>query len=159
MAMIVGRPKHDVPIKAGDIYLLPAQTPHSPQQPAGTAGMAIERRRPEGQRGDVAYRSRSTSSPVRDRSTLTMWARPTGRKSTQGRQAAITAGRSCRASAATRLTSTRCMSTITTGVPPAPVEQLQAGDPSAQPQPLAPSGFTGHLPPGDGRFRFPRRGC
>ena len=39
----------DVPIRAGDIYLLPKGTPHSPQRPAGSVGLVIERRRREGE--------------------------------------------------------------------------------------------------------------
>lgn len=39
----------DVPIRAGDIYLLPAGTPHSPQREAGSVGLVIERRRREGE--------------------------------------------------------------------------------------------------------------
>jgi 3-hydroxyanthranilate 3,4-dioxygenase len=39
----------DVPIRQGDIYLLPPNTPHSPQRLAGTVGLVIESRRREGQ--------------------------------------------------------------------------------------------------------------
>ena len=35
----------DVPLKQGDIFLLPPNTPHSPQRPANTVGLVIERRR------------------------------------------------------------------------------------------------------------------
>src|SRR6478609_2223879 len=38
----------DVPIKEGDIFLLPPRVPHSPQRPANTVGIVIERyRNPE----------------------------------------------------------------------------------------------------------------
>ena len=35
----------DVPIRAGEIFLLPANVPHSPQRPADSVGLVIERRR------------------------------------------------------------------------------------------------------------------
>lgn len=35
----------DVPICEGEIFLLPPKVPHSPQRPAGTVGLVIERKR------------------------------------------------------------------------------------------------------------------
>jgi 3-hydroxyanthranilate 3,4-dioxygenase len=35
----------DVPIRAGELYLLPPEVPHSPQRPAGSVGVVVERRR------------------------------------------------------------------------------------------------------------------
>ena len=35
----------DVPIRQGEVFLLPAQLPHSPQRPAGSVGVVVERRR------------------------------------------------------------------------------------------------------------------
>ncbi len=42
-----GRPR-DLPIRQGDIFLLPGGIPHSPQRPAGTVGLVVEHVRPAG---------------------------------------------------------------------------------------------------------------
>ncbi len=39
-----GRPV-DVPIRAGEMFLLPPEVPHSPQRPPGSVGIVVERRR------------------------------------------------------------------------------------------------------------------
>ena len=35
----------DVPIRQGEVFLLPPEVPHSPQRPAGSVGVVVERRR------------------------------------------------------------------------------------------------------------------
>jgi 3-hydroxyanthranilate 3,4-dioxygenase len=39
----------DLPIRAGEILLLPANVPHSPQRPAGSVGLVIEPARRAGE--------------------------------------------------------------------------------------------------------------
>src|SRR4051812_32922610 len=39
----------DVEIREGDIFLLPPRVPHSPQRPAGTVGLVLERKRLSGE--------------------------------------------------------------------------------------------------------------
>jgi 3-hydroxyanthranilate 3,4-dioxygenase len=39
----------DLPIRAGEILLLPPNIPHSPQRPAGSVGLVVERRRRDGE--------------------------------------------------------------------------------------------------------------
>jgi len=46
----------DVPIREGDIFLLPADMPHSPRRPANTIGLVVERvRKPNEIEGFVWY--------------------------------------------------------------------------------------------------------
>ncbi len=42
-----GKPR-DVPIRQGEMFVLPAGIPHSPQRPANTVGLVVEQARPAG---------------------------------------------------------------------------------------------------------------
>lgn len=45
----------DVPIREGEVLLLPANVPHSPQRPANTVGLVIERVRRAGELDGLAW--------------------------------------------------------------------------------------------------------
>ena len=45
LQMLEGGKPVDFPIREGEIFLLPPNVPHSPQRPAGTVGLVIERKR------------------------------------------------------------------------------------------------------------------
>ncbi len=45
----------DIPIKQGQVFMLPANVPHSPQRPANTVGLVIERERPSGQHDHIRW--------------------------------------------------------------------------------------------------------
>ena len=44
-----GKPPKDIPIKEGEVFLLPKHVRHSPQRQAETLGLVIEMPRPEGE--------------------------------------------------------------------------------------------------------------
>jgi 3-hydroxyanthranilate 3,4-dioxygenase len=45
----------DVPIREGEIFLLPANLPHSPQRQANTVGLVIERQRRPGEKDGLQW--------------------------------------------------------------------------------------------------------
>lgn len=45
----------DVPIRAGEVFLLPPHVPHSPQRPAGSVGIVVERRRSPHERDGFSW--------------------------------------------------------------------------------------------------------
>ena len=49
-----GKP-HDLPIKEGEIFLLPPNVPHSPRRPANTIGLVIERQRKQGELDGLSW--------------------------------------------------------------------------------------------------------
>jgi 3-hydroxyanthranilate 3,4-dioxygenase len=55
LRVIEGGKPAEIPIKQGDIFLLPPRVPHSPQRGAGTVGLVIERRRAAGEKDGFAW--------------------------------------------------------------------------------------------------------
>ena len=45
----------DIPIRAGEIFLLPGNVPHSPRRPPGGIGLVVERKRLPHERDGVAW--------------------------------------------------------------------------------------------------------
>jgi 3-hydroxyanthranilate 3,4-dioxygenase len=60
-----GKPR-DIPIREGEIFLLPANVPHSPQRPEGTVGMVVEHARPEGANDHLAWFCEKCGEPLYD---------------------------------------------------------------------------------------------
>jgi 3-hydroxyanthranilate 3,4-dioxygenase len=56
----------DIPIKQGDIFLLPAGIPHSPQRPANTVGLVVEHKRAEGAHDHLRWYCKQCGAPVYD---------------------------------------------------------------------------------------------
>ena len=54
----------DVHIKEGEIFLLPPNVPHSPQRPANTVGLVIERKRDEGEKDVCVWFCESCESEL-----------------------------------------------------------------------------------------------
>ncbi|MHC5110620.1 MAG: 3-hydroxyanthranilate 3,4-dioxygenase [Planctomycetota bacterium] len=55
LGIVVDGEKREIKICEGDIFLLPPNIPHSPQRPANTVGMVVERRRPKGANDHLRY--------------------------------------------------------------------------------------------------------
>jgi 3-hydroxyanthranilate 3,4-dioxygenase len=53
--IVVDGKVQDVQVKEGEMFLLPAGIPHSPQRPPDTVGLVIERRRVEGERDHLRW--------------------------------------------------------------------------------------------------------
>ncbi|ANM31681.1 3-hydroxyanthranilate 3,4-dioxygenase [Acidobacteria bacterium Mor1] len=60
-----GKPE-DVIIREGEIYLLPANVPHNPRRPAGTVGLVVEQKRPEGAKDKLQWYSDDTHELVHE---------------------------------------------------------------------------------------------
>jgi 3-hydroxyanthranilate 3,4-dioxygenase len=60
-----GQPR-DIPIRQGDLFLLPAGVPHSPQRPANTVGLVIEQVRPDHANDHMRWYCRKCGSVVHD---------------------------------------------------------------------------------------------
>jgi 3-hydroxyanthranilate 3,4-dioxygenase len=60
-----GQPR-DIPIRQGELFLLPPNTPHSPQRPANTVGLVIEQRRPEHANDHMRWYCRKCGAVVHD---------------------------------------------------------------------------------------------
>ncbi|HBU46960.1 MAG TPA: 3-hydroxyanthranilate 3,4-dioxygenase [Myxococcales bacterium] len=54
----------DIPIKEGEILLLPAGIPHSPRRPANTVGLVIERERREGEIDQLLWFCEECNTPL-----------------------------------------------------------------------------------------------
>ena len=61
-----GRPR-DIPIKQGEIFLLPANVPHSPQRPPNTVGLVIEQARPAAANDHLRWYCRQCGGLVFDK--------------------------------------------------------------------------------------------
>lgn len=55
LRLLIDNKPQDFPIREGDIFLLPPKVPHSPQRPANTVGMVIERRRLEHEKDGLLW--------------------------------------------------------------------------------------------------------
>lgn len=57
----------DVPIKEGEIFLLPPKVPHSPQRTAGSIGLVIERDRDEGMQDGLMWFCRNCNNKLHEK--------------------------------------------------------------------------------------------
>jgi 3-hydroxyanthranilate 3,4-dioxygenase len=64
---IVDNGKHvDIPIKEGEIYLLPAKTPHSPQRGKNTIGLVMEVQRRDGMKDGFIWYCEKCQNKLHD---------------------------------------------------------------------------------------------
>ena len=56
----------DVPIREGEIFLLPPKVPHSPQRTAGSIGMVIERNRDAGMKDGLMWFCRNCNNKLHE---------------------------------------------------------------------------------------------
>ena len=66
LGLMVDGQRQDVPIREGEVFLLPPNVPHSPQRPANTVGMVVERKRPEGHNDHLRYYCESCGEVLYD---------------------------------------------------------------------------------------------
>jgi 3-hydroxyanthranilate 3,4-dioxygenase len=62
-----GKPR-DIPVREGEIFLLPPRVPHSPQRPANTVGLVIERVRTPGETDHLVWFCESCGGTLHDAS-------------------------------------------------------------------------------------------
>ena len=60
-----GKPR-DIPIKQGEIFLLPPNVPHSPQRPPNTVGLVLEQARPATANDHLRWYCRQCQAVVHD---------------------------------------------------------------------------------------------
>jgi len=60
-----GRPR-DIPIREGEVFLLPPRVPHSPQRPENTVGLVIERTRRSGELDHLVWFCESCGKTLHD---------------------------------------------------------------------------------------------
>ena len=60
-----GRPR-EIPIRQGEVFLLPPRVPHSPQRPANTVGLVIERARRDGELDHLIWFCESCGETLHD---------------------------------------------------------------------------------------------
>lgn len=58
----------DIPVRQGEIFLLPPRVPHSPQRPEGTVGLVIERQRRAGELDHLRWYCESCGEVLHDAS-------------------------------------------------------------------------------------------
>lgn len=55
LRIVDGQGFKEIPIKAGEVFMLPAGTPHSPQRGAGSVGLVVEKTREPGEKDGLQW--------------------------------------------------------------------------------------------------------